>query len=337
MFPQVWLCPLVILLGFLLDLLLGDPRRLPHPVRGMGFLIAQGERILRSLLPDRERLAGTLLVIFIAGIAFTVPAAVLYFAWRADKWGCFLPVASIMAWQVLAARSLRDETMKVYRKLKQEDLEGARKALSMIVGRDTACLSVEQVVKAAVETLAENLGDGVIAPLWYLALGGPALAMLYKGINTMDSMIGYKNERYLRFGRTAAKLDDAANWLPARISAGLLIAACPFLGLDRHNAARIYRRDRYKHESPNSAHGEAACAGALQVALAGSAYYQGVLCEKPEIGDKLRPIVIEDIPRAAALMYTAAVLFLPIAGACGFLMGLGTACLERTLREGWNR
>jgi adenosylcobinamide-phosphate synthase len=177
-------------------------------------------------------------------------------------------------------------------------------------------------MKAAVETVAENLGDGVSAPMFYLALGGPVLAMLYKGINTMDSMIGYKNERYLRFGRTAAKLDDAANWIPARLSGLFVIAVCPFLGLDQKNALRIYRRDRRKHESPNSAHGEAACAGALRVALAGDAYYGGVLCEKPEIGDPLRPITPEDIPRAARLMYAATIFSLICAVLVSIFVGL---------------
>jgi adenosylcobinamide-phosphate synthase len=328
-FAIVWSAP--ILLGFLIDLLLGDPHWLPHPVRGMGFLIAKGEGVLRRLLPRRERLAGTLLVLVITGVAFTIPAVILFVAWRINMWA-YMVIASIMTWQVLAARCLRDESMKVYRKLKENDLEGARRAVSMIVGRDTAHLSEEQVTKAAVETVAENLGDGVIAPMCYLAIGGPALAMLYKGINTMDSMIGYKNERYLHFGRTAAKLDDVANWIPARLSALFLIEACPLLGLDKKNARRVYRRDRYKHESPNSAHGEAACAGALGVALAGNAYYEGVLCEKPEIGDPLRPIAPEDIPRTARLMYAAAVFFLPVVLLCNFFIGLGIS----VLCGGWN-
>lgn len=328
-----WSLP--ILFGFLLDLILGDPHGLPHPVRAIGFLITKGEGILRRLFPCRERFAGTILVILITGITFTVSTVILFLAWRIHIW-VYVLVASIMTWQTLAPRSLRDESMKVYWKLKQNDLEGARRAVSMIVGRDTAHLSVEQVIKAAVETVAENLGDGVIAPMFYLAIGGPPLAMLYKGINTMDSMIGYKNERYLHFGRTAAKLDDVANWIPARLSAFLLIAACPFLGLDGKNAARIYRRDRYKHESPNSAHGEAACAGALGVALAGNAYYGGVLCEKPEIGDSLRPVTPEDIPRTVRLMYTATVLFLPFTILCSFLIGLGIAGLGSLWCEGWN-
>lgn len=329
------LCALSILVGFLLDMLLGDPHGFPHPVRGMGFLITQGERVLRRLLPGREGLAGRMLVIVVTVTTFTLPAAVLFLARQVNVW-VYFGVSSILSWQVLAARSLQKESMKVYRKLKQHDLEGARHAVSMIVGRDTAALSAEQVTKAAVETVAENLGDGVIAPLFYLALGGPALAMLYKGINTMDSMIGYKNERYLHFGRTAAKLDDGANRIPARLSALLLITACPFLGLDGKNAARIYRRDRYKHESPNSAHGEAACAGALGLTLGGNAYYEGVLCEKPEIGDGLRPITPEDIPRAARLMYAATALFLPAVLLCRLLIGLGITGLGSLLHKGWN-
>lgn len=315
------LYPASMLIGFLLDLLLGDPHRFPHPVRAIGFLIAQGETVLRNLLPRRERLAGTILVILITSVSFTVPAVLLFFAWRINRW-CFLGAASILSWQVIAARSLRDESMKVYRKLKENDLAGARTAVSMIVGRDTAHLSAEQVTKAAVETIAENLSDGVIAPLFYLALGGPALGMLYKGINTMDSMIGYKNKRYLHFGRTAAKLDDLANRIPARISARLLIGVCRYLGLDAKNARRIYRRDRYNHESPNSAHTEAACAGALRIALAGNASYEGVLCEKPTIGDPLRPITPEDIPLTNRVLYAVTLSFLPFAVACRYLIGL---------------
>jgi adenosylcobinamide-phosphate synthase len=324
----VWTVP--ILFGFLLDLLFGDPYGLPHPVRGIGFLIVKGESFFRKLFPNREKFAGTLLVLFITGVSFTIPAVILFMGMRISIYA-YLFIASVMAWQTLAARSLRDESMKVYRKLKQNDLIGARQAVSMIVGRDTAHLSEEGVIKAAVETVAENLGDGVIAPMFYLAIGGPALGMLYKGINTMDSMIGYKNERYLHFGRTAAKLDDAANWIPARLSGLFLMAVCPLLGLDRKNARRIYRRDRYKHESPNSAHGEAACAGALRIALAGKAYYAGVLCEKPEIGDPLRPIAPEDIPRAVRLMYAATILSLFCAGLVSILIGSGIALVIQFL------
>jgi adenosylcobinamide-phosphate synthase len=291
----------------------------------MGFLISQGERILRRLLPRKERLAGTLLVILVSAISFGLSTAALALAYHLNVWAGFA-VQAVMGWQVLAARCLQLESMKVYRKVVQEDLPGARKAVSMIVGRDTVNLSMEQVIKAAVETVAESLSDGVIAPLFFLGLGGPSLGMLYKAVNTMDSMIGYKNDRYINFGRTAAKLDDFVNWLPARLSARLMIAASVILRLDGKNAARIYRRDRYKHASPNSAHTEAAAAGALGLALGGDAYYEGKLEEKPLIGDALRPAAAGDIRSANRLMYTSTLLFLPfaclISAAAGFLAGL---------------
>ena len=206
--------------------------------------------------------------------------------------------------------SLRRESMKVYHKLAVNDLEGARHAVSMIVGRDTAVLDEKGVTKAAVETVAENFSDGVIAPMLYTAIGGPVLGLLYKAINTMDSMVGYKNDRYMNFGTSAAKLDDAANWLPSRLSALLLIVACVFCGTD-YDAGRAYRtwkRDRYNHKSPNAAQTESACAGALGVQLAGDAQYFGKIVKKPFIGDDLRPIEYEDIIRTNRLMTAASVI-----------------------------
>lgn len=198
--------------------------------------------------------------------------------------------------------------MKVYDRLKNGTIEEARYAVSMIVGRDTSELTEEGVTKAAVETVAENSSDGVIAPMLYMALGGAPLMFLYKGINTMDSMLGYKNDRYLYFGRCAAKLDDLANYIPARISGWLMVAAAFLTGMDGKNAAKIYKRDRRNHASPNSAQTEAAVAGALRVQLAGNAYYFGKLYEKPTIGDKLREVEPEDIRRANRLLYGASVL-----------------------------
>ena len=198
--------------------------------------------------------------------------------------------------------------MKVYDRLKNGTIEEARYAVSMIVGRDTSELTEEGVTKAAVETVAENSSDGVIAPMLYMALGGAPLMFLYKGINTMDSMLGYKNDRYLYFGRCAAKLDDLANYIPARISGWLMVAAAFLTGMDGKNAAKIYKRDRRNHASPNSAQTEAAVAGALRVQLAGNAYYFGKLYEKPTIGDKLREVEPEDIRRANRLLYGASLL-----------------------------
>jgi adenosylcobinamide-phosphate synthase len=312
--------PAAIALGFLLDLLLGDPPGLPHPVRGMGFLIARGEGILRKLLPGKEGAAGTLLVVLVTASAFFLSGAVLFFTRRINPWAGFT-AELILCWLALSPRALQIEAMKVYRKAVQGDLAGARKAVSMIVGRDTAELSMEQVIKATVETVAENLCDGVIAPLFFLALGGPPLGMLYKAINTLDSMIGYKNDRYLVFGRSAAKLDDLANRLPARLSAGLLIVAAVLLGFDGKNAARIYRRDRNLHTSPNSGHPEAACAGALGISLGGRASYFGAVHEKAVLGDAQRPVTAEDIRSAIRLMYAASILILP--AACVIRLAVG--------------
>lgn len=308
----VFLSPAALLLGFFLDLLLGDPPMMPHPVRAMGFLIDRGERVLRRLLPGREGLAGTILAVAVSGLSFLIPSLLLFTAYLLSPWAGFV-LELCLCWLALSARCLQQEAMKVYRQVIRGDLPGARKAVSGIVGRDPDRLSMEGVIKAAVETVAENLCDGVIAPLTFMALGGAPLGLLYKGVNTMDSMIGYTDERYLRFGRTAAKLDDAANRLPARLSAALIIAAAALTGLDAANARRIYRRDRYRHASPNSGHPEAACAGALGVALAGDAYYGGELCRKPPIGDPLRPVRSGDIPAAVRLMYVSTALFLPAA------------------------
>lgn len=294
--------PIAIFFGFLLDFLLGDPRKIPHPVCGIGWLCQKGEQLLRQAIPQRERLAGSLLVVFVLLITGFIAFGLCFLAKLFSVW-LYLFVQTVMCWQALAARSLKKESLKVYHQVEKGSLTGARQAVAMIVGRDTQNLSMEQVIKAAVETVAENLSDGVIAPLFFMALGGGPLALCYKAVNTLDSMIGYKNDRYLRFGTTAAKLDDLVNWLPARLAAGLMILAAWFTGYDAKEALRIYRRDRYCHASPNSAHTEAVCAGALGVQLAGNAYYFGKLYTKPTIGDSKRPVCGEDIPSANVLMY----------------------------------
>ena len=225
-----------------------------------------------------------------------------------------LGLAVQMFWcgQALAAKGLVQESTNVYRELTKPDLPAARIAVSRIVGRDTQALTAEGVTKAAVETVAENASDGVIAPLLYMLLGGAPLALTYKAINTMDSMVGYKNERYLRFGRAAAKLDDIANYLPSRIAALLWVAAAALTGNDARSAWRIWRRDRRNHASPNSAQTESACAGALNVQLAGPAYYFGQYYPKPTIGDAVRPIEPEDIRRADRMMYAESLLALAL-------------------------
>ena len=293
--------------GFVLDALFGDPAWLPHPVVYMGKAISKLEKFLRPRLPKTpqgELLGGAI-------VAFCLPVGTFLLTglvcWGAARLHLLLGLAVQMFWcgQALAARGLVQESTNVYKELKKPDLPGARKAVSRIVGRDTAELTAEGVTKAAVETVAENASDGVIAPLLYMLIGGAPLALTYKAINTMDSMLGYKNEKYLYFGRVPAKLDDVANYIPSRLAALLWVAAAAFTHNDAKGAWKIWRRDRRRHASPNSAQTESACAGALGVQLAGPAYYFGEYYAKPTIGDALRPIVPEDILRANQMMYVA--------------------------------
>ena len=293
--------------GFVLDCLLGDPAWLPHPVVYMGKAISKLEKFLRPRLPKTpqgELLGGAI-------VAFCLPVGTFLLTglvcWGAARLHPLLGLAVQMFWcgQALAARGLVQESTNVYIELKKTDLPGASKAVSRIVGRDTAELTAEGVTKAAVETVAENASDGVIAPLLYMLIGGAPLALTYKAINTMDSMLGYKNEKYLYFGRVPAKLDDVANYLPSRLAALLWVAAAAFTHNDAKGAWKIWRRDRRNHASPNSAQTESACAGALGVQLAGPAYYFGEYYAKPTIGDALRPVEPEDILRANQMMYVA--------------------------------
>ena len=296
---------LAVLGGFVLDALFGDPVWLPHPVVYMGKAISALERRLRARLPKTpqgELLGGALVAAALPVGTFLLTGLVCLGAARLSPW---LGLAVQMFWcgQALAAKGLAQESTNVYRELVRPDLPAARKAVSRIVGRDTQDLTAEGVTKAAVETVAENASDGVIAPLLYMLIGGAPLALTYKAINTMDSMLGYKNENYLYFGRAAAKLDDAANYLPSRIAGLLWCAAAALTGNDAKGAFRIWRRDRRRHASPNSAQTESACAGALGVQLAGPAYYFGEYYAKPTIGDAKRPIAPEDIRRANRMMY----------------------------------
>ena len=293
--------------GFVLDCLFGDPAWLPHPVVFMGKAISRLEAFLRPRLPKTpkgEVLGGAI-------VAFCLPVGTLLFTgavcWGAARLHPLLGLAVQMFWcgQALAARGLAQESTNVYRELVKPDLPAARKAVSRIVGRDTAALTAEGVTKAAVETVAENASDGVIAPLLYMLIGGAPLALTYKAINTMDSMLGYKNETYLYFGRVPAKLDDVANYLPSRLAGLLWVAAAALTGNSAKGAWKIWRRDRRRHASPNSAQTESACAGALGVQLAGPAYYFGQYYPKLTIGDALRPIEPEDILRANRMMYVA--------------------------------
>lgn len=297
--------------GFLLDLILGDPYCLPHPIRWIGSLIAKLEQCFLGDRKERdeknELKNGRYLVLFVLGITVLVTVGVLLGAYFLHPYLGVL-IETVMTYQILAAKCLKVESMKVYRALKTEGLEAARKAVSMIVGRDTAVLDEEGVARAAIETVAENTSDGVIAPMLYTALGGPILGFFYKAVNTMDSMVGYKNEKYLYFGRTAAKLDDAVNYIPARISAYFMILAAFLCGkcFDGRRAYRIYKRDNRNHASPNSAQTESVCAGALGIRLAGDASYFGTIVKKPYIGDAVRSVEYEDIKRVNRLMYCTA-------------------------------
>ena len=308
-------------LSFCLDLLLGDPSWIPHPVVWMGRAISGLEERLRRIFPKTTRgewAAGALLAILLPAGTLALTFSVLWLAGQIHP-GLRFFLEVFWGWQALAVRGLGKESSRVYRALREGTLEQAQQAVARIVGRDTQRLDRAGVTRAAVETVAENFSDGVAAPLFYFFLGGAPLALCYKAINTMDSMMGYRNERYLYFGRWAARLDDGANWLPARLSALLLVAAAWLLGEDGRGAWRIWRRDRRNHASPNAAQTEAAMAGALGVQLAGPAWYFGVRVEKPTIGEHQRPIVPEDILRSNRRLYGGSVLCL------GVLIGLRCA------------
>lgn len=297
---------IALFLGILIDLMIGDPQGWPHPVMAIGWLIDRLERWLRCLFPRTkrgERLAGVLLAVMVVGISTLLPAVILWCSYH------FHPLAGILveAWmcgRLLAAKSLRTESMKVANALEQEGLAAGRQAVSMIVGRDTEQLDEACVIRAAVETVAENTSDGVIAPLLFIALFGGTGGFFYKAVNTMDSMVGYKNDTYQYFGTGAAKWDDFVNFIPARVSALMMIVSCVFCGRNMRGAWKIFRRDRFCHASPNSAQTEAVMAGALQVQLAGEAWYFGKRYQKPTIGDDIRPVELADIARSNRLMMT---------------------------------
>lgn len=315
---------LAVLLGCFLDMCCGDPHWLWHPVCGIGWLIKRSETALRKIFPKGKRgesLAGLCLVILVLLTTGAVSITVLMFAYTLSPYFGLL-IESLFCYQMMAWRSLRTESMAVYKALEKHDVEEARSAVSMIVGRDTKDLTDMGIAKAAIETVAENTSDGIIAPLLSMVLlGGPGV-FLYKAVNTMDSMVGYKNEQYLWFGRAAARLDDICNFIPARISALFMIMAgylCQlFYGMrgqnenpySGKNGIKIFKRDRFNHKSPNSAQTEAVCAGVLQIELAGNAYYFGKLYEKPTIGDAIRPVKYEDIRRADSLMTVTYILAL---------------------------
>ncbi|WP_022749169.1 adenosylcobinamide-phosphate synthase CbiB [Lachnobacterium bovis] len=320
----------VLLIGFLLDLLIGDPYCLPHPIRWIGNLISFLEKKLYLNDPllsvdqknKKNFYHGMILTLEVVFCTMFVSMGVLILT-RKINIIVYTIIKSVMCYYILATKSLKVESMKVYKALKENDIEKARFAVSMIVGRDTKELDEIGITKAAVETVAENTSDGVIAPIIYLAIGGPVLGFTYKAINTLDSMIGYKNEKYCTFGTFAAKLDDIVNYLPSRISAILMIVSCVFLGknYDTKNAIFIFKRDRYKHKSPNSAQTESVCAGALNVQLAGDAKYFGKIVKKDYIGDPNRKIRIDDIKSANNMLYTTAFLCIGISLIIRFALG----------------
>ena len=385
----IYFCALPAAAGFILDLIFGDPKSIPHPVVIIGRLISFFEKRLlasagrgevscrrkkvkessekdagggRSGAPGEENAGGTaagggesdektdenaadggrsperkkirrrqfvsgcVTAVSVVLLSVMFPAAAVWLFCRISR-AAGIVSASLLCWQMYAAKGLRKESMKVWTALRSQDVEGARYAVSMIVGRDTSVLDEKGILKAAVETVAENTSDGVIAPMFYMALAGPAGAYFYKAVNTMDSMIGYRSEKYEYFGKCAAKMDDALNFLPSRISGLLIVAAAAFLPRERKtgfrgsgkNALRIFLRDRKKHASPNSAQTESACAGALGIQLAGPAVYFRILHEKPKIGDSLRAPEYDDIRRANRLMYAAS------CSAVGILLAIAAA------------
>lgn len=310
-----------ILIGFVIDFILGDPYNLPHPIRWIGNLIAGLDRLLyREDDSDNTKfIKGMILAIIVLVMSVSLPLIILFLTYKVNKILGII-VEGVMCYYLIAPKSLKKESMKVCEELEKGNTQGARYAVSMIVGRDTESLDEKGISKAAVETVAENTSDGVTAPIMYIAVGGAGLGFLYKAVNTMDSMIGYKNDKYMYFGRFAAKLDDVLNYIPSRVTALFMIGASGILGYDFKSAFRIWKRDRRKHKSPNSAQTEAVCAGALGLELAGDAYYFGRLVKKDTIGDNKREIEARDIKRVNNIMYVTSVMVLVICVAIRFMI-----------------
>ena len=303
-------------IGFIIDLIVGDPHSIPHPVIFIGKLISAIEKVVRKIFPKTvrgENVAGGVLWLLVVVISTAVPALLLWLCYGLNTW-LGLALESIMCWQILATKSLKDESMKVYAALKTGNIEKARYAVSMIVGRDTENLDDKAVARAAVETVAENTSDGIVAPLIFLAIGGAPLGFFYKAVNTMDSMLGYVEMPYKNIGLVPAKMDDVMNFIPSRLSALIMLLAGWLLKLNVKNGWKIFRRDRFNHASPNSAQTESVCAGLLGLRLAGDAWYHGELHKKKFIGDALREIEYEDIPRSCRLLYVTAILSLILFG-----------------------
>ncbi|MFB2863972.1 adenosylcobinamide-phosphate synthase CbiB [Aeromonas sp. MdU4] len=296
-------------LSFLLDLMLGDPPHWPHPIRWIGQLICLLQNWLRRHCHSERALygAGALLWVATVGITYLVTWGLIALLTAIHPW-LGLAATVWLTYTILAARCLRDAAMAVYRALQSGSIEESRRQLSYIVGRDTASLDSTQVGRAVVETVAENTVDGVIAPLFWLFIGGAPLAMAYKAVNTLDSMVGYRNEKYRAIGCVSARMDDLANLIPARLGWLLLSLAAALLGLRGRSALCLGWRDRYQHKSPNSGWSEATVAGALGVRLGGPSYYFGALVEKPWLGEEERPLAPADILTTVRLMYLSSML-----------------------------
>lgn len=324
-----------VIAGWILDLIIGDPHCIYHPVRLIGWLIGKLDKMLyKDTDSNRKKYyKGMLLWVLVMLATGGVTTAGLYIFYRINVTAGLI-AESVMCYQLIAAKSLKDESMKVYYRLKENNIEKARYAVSMIVGRDTEKLDETGIIKAAVETVAENTSDGIAAPLFYIVFFGAAGGFMYKAVNTMDSMIGYKNDKYMYFGRFAAKSDDVVNFIPARLASWIMIAATGVVQIfskdkkyNMKDALRIYRRDKHNHSSPNSAHTESVCAGALGVRLAGDNYYFGKLVKKPYIGDDSRPVEIEDIKRVNILLYVTTFLCIIMAAAVRIIVFLGRMCV----------
>lgn len=296
-------------IAFIIDAILGDPYWFPHPVRMMGLYISSFEKVVRKLLTSQKalRVAGIILTISTTLITYLVALTLLNVASRINFYLYYVVNVTIL-WTCIAPKSLMRESMKIYYALEEKDLVKGRHLLSYIVGRDTEYLNQEQISKATIETVAENTSDGVIAPLIYMFFGGAPLSLAYKAINTLDSMVGYKNEKYMDFGWASAKLDDLANYIPARITGLLLVASAAILRLDVRNSLRILKRDSQNHSSPNSGVPEAAVAGALNIQLGGPSTYFGKIVEKPTIGESHRITNITDIRTTNYMMYLSSIL-----------------------------
>ena len=304
---------LILLCSFILDVMVGDPEWLPHPVRLIGKAINLLDRHLYRDTDENKTklLKGLLLTLAITASTGIISFFLLYMCFSINRLVGLL-ASIIMSTYCLAAHDLKKAAIEIYEKIVAGDLPGARKAVGMIVGRDTDDLSEHDVIKATIESVSENLSDGVIAPAFFIFLLGPIGGLIYKSINTLDSMVGYKNSRYLYFGRASARLDDTCNYIPSRLSAFLVIIASSLIKCDFAHAVIIWKRDRLKHSSPNSAQTESAMAGALGIQLGGPASYFGKIVKKPYLGDIKHDIIADDIKKACRIMYTASFLFVAI-------------------------